>query len=130
MRAEAQVVAILQEHDGIIGIAELAGALDNGLEDRPDIGRRGCDHVEDVAAAGLISQRLREVARLGLHLVEQPHILDGDHGLVGEGLTSSICLSVKRLTSEREQDHADRLPSRSMGRQGGSANPPNLLCLR
>ena len=27
-----------------------------------------------------------EVARLRLHLVEQPRILDRDHGLVGEGL--------------------------------------------
>ena len=29
--------------------------------------------------------RLRELARARLHLVEQPHILDRDHRLVGEG---------------------------------------------
>ena len=27
----------------------------------------------------------REIARARLHLVEQPHVLDGDYGLVGEG---------------------------------------------
>ena len=84
MRADAQVVAILQDHDGIIGLAKLAGTLDDGLEHRPDIGRRGRDHAEDVGAAGLVGQRLREVAGLRLHLVEQPDVLDRDHRLIGE----------------------------------------------
>ena len=44
-----------------------------------------CDHLEDIGAAGLVGQRLREIARPGLHFVEQPRILDGDHGLVGKG---------------------------------------------
>src|SRR5579872_391916 len=39
MRADAQAVAILQEDDGIDRLAKLAGTLDNGLEDRSDIGR-------------------------------------------------------------------------------------------
>ena len=64
MCADAQAVAILQEHDGIDGIAELAGTLDNGLENRFDIGRRGGNHAEDVAAAGLVGQRLGKVAGL------------------------------------------------------------------
>ena len=37
------------------------------------------DHLQDVGRRGLPLQRL-------LRLVEQPHILDGDHCLVGEGL--------------------------------------------
>ena len=37
------------------------------------------DDLEDFGRRGLPLQRL-------LGLVEQPHILDGDHGLVGEGL--------------------------------------------
>ena len=86
MRAVAQAVALLEEHDGIEGIAKLAGSLNNGLEHRPHIGRRGCDHAEDVGAPGLISQRLGQVAGLGLHLFEQSRVLDRDDGLVGEGL--------------------------------------------
>src|SRR6266852_18277 len=50
MRASMKVVILLQAHYRIIGIAELAGTLDNGLENRPDIGRRGCDHPQDIAA--------------------------------------------------------------------------------
>ena len=66
MRAETQVITILKDYDGIISIAKLAGALDDRLENRRDVGRRGGDHAEDVAAPGLVSQRLREIARLRL----------------------------------------------------------------
>ena len=38
-----------------------------------------------LAAPGLVRQRLGQVAGLGLHLIEQPHILDRDRRLVGEG---------------------------------------------
>ena len=33
----------------------------------------------------LLLQRLGQFARARLHLVEQPHVLDRDHRLVGEG---------------------------------------------
>ena len=33
----------------------------------------------------LLLQRLGQFARAGLHLVEQPHVLDRDHRLVCEG---------------------------------------------
>ena len=58
----------------IVGLAKLAGALDDRLEHRFDVGRRGGDDLEDVAAAGLVGQGLGEIAGLGLHLLEQPHI--------------------------------------------------------
>src|SRR5271169_5069889 len=80
MRAQTQIVAVPQAYNGIVGLAKLAGTVDNGLENRPDIGWRGCDHAEDVAAAGLVGQRLREVAGLRLNLLEQADILDRDHG--------------------------------------------------
>src|SRR5262249_27502099 len=35
---------------------------------------------------GLLLQRLGKLARARLHLIEQPHVLDRDHRLVGEGL--------------------------------------------
>src|SRR5262252_9231496 len=49
--------------------------IENGL----DVGWRARDHTEDVGSCGLLLQRL-------FRLVEQPHVLDGDDGLVGEGL--------------------------------------------
>ena len=51
----------------------------DGLEHRLHVRRRTGDHLQDVGRRGLPLQRL-------LRLVEQPHVLDGDHGLVGEGL--------------------------------------------
>src|SRR6516164_3869633 len=39
-----------------------------------------------IARCGLLLERFLEIARPGLHLLEQLDILDGDHRLVGEGL--------------------------------------------
>src|SRR3954447_9787499 len=85
MGAETKVVAVSQKRERIIRLAKPAGTFDDGLKNRPDVGWRRCDHAEDVGAASLVSERLGEVARLGLHLVEQSHVLDRDYGLVGEG---------------------------------------------
>src|SRR6266576_4057586 len=54
MRVETKVVAFFQKHDSVIGFAKLAGAFDNGLKNRRDIGWRGSNHAEDVAAPGLV----------------------------------------------------------------------------
>ena len=51
--------------------------------------------LADFAKRPQFFDRLTELARTRLHLVEEPYILDGDHRLVGEGRSSSICLSVK-----------------------------------
>jgi len=41
-------------------------------------GGRACNHTQDLARRSLLLQRL-------LEFVEQPHVLDGDDRLVGEG---------------------------------------------
>ena len=46
---------------------------------------RAADHFEHIGRRRLLLKRFREIARLRLHLIEQPCILDGDHGLVGKG---------------------------------------------
>ena len=43
------------------------------------VGDRAADHLQDLGRGGLPLERF-------LGLVEQPRILDRDHGLVGEGL--------------------------------------------
>src|SRR6202165_2846383 len=83
---ENEVVAILQYHQPVVGFTKVTSAFNDGFEDRADIGRRGSDHAQDIAAPGLVSQGLRELTGLGLHLVEQPDIADGDHRLIGESL--------------------------------------------
>src|SRR6202022_1738047 len=58
MRAVTQVVAFSQMHNSVMCLAKLAGAVSNGLENRPNISRRGRNHFQDIAGPGLVSQRL------------------------------------------------------------------------
>ena len=41
---------------------------------------------EDLAGGGLLLERLGEIAIADLELLEEPDVLDGDDGLVREGL--------------------------------------------
>ena len=65
------------------------GVAENGVERRAQL----------VAHVGkelrLVLARDFKLAALVLDFVEQAHILDGDHRLIGERLKSSICFSVK-----------------------------------
>ena len=68
----------------------------------------GCTSDGEVA----ITFRMSAVAvcrsSASLRLVEQPRVLDGDHGLVGEGLQQTDCLVVKgSCFAARDADRAD-----------------------
>ena len=109
MSAYVQFVAMLQDKNGIISFAKIAGAFDDGSEHRLHIGRGGGDHVEDVGAAGLVSQRLFEIVRLGLHFFEQLHVLDRDHSLIGEDFQEINHLTVERAGfAPSDANRADR----------------------
>src|SRR6266478_101442 len=56
------------------------------IEDRLHIRCRTADDVQHIGGCNLVFKRFLQLARLRLHLLEQPHVLDGDDGLVGEGL--------------------------------------------
>ena len=60
-------------------IAQPCGGFGNHVEHRLDIRRRAGDNAQDFTRGRLLLQRF-------LEFLEQPHVLDGDHGLVGEGL--------------------------------------------
>ena len=55
--------------------------------------------LQHLRGRGLLLQRLAQIARARLHLVEQPHVLDRDHRLVGEGRDQLDLLSVNGRTS-------------------------------
>ena len=67
------------------GLAQPRGTFDNRVEHRLGIRRRPADDVENFAGRSLMFERFGNFALLRLHLIEQPHILDRDHRLVGEG---------------------------------------------
>src|SRR5258705_13288686 len=59
--------------------------LQHLLENRLQFAGRGTDDLEDFRGCRLLLKRFRQVTRARLDFIEQPHILDGDHRLVGEG---------------------------------------------
>ena len=67
-----------------LGAGKLRRLGDDGVEHGLQIERR-VDRLGDLAERAQLLDRLRELARARLHLVEQPHVLDRDHRLVGEG---------------------------------------------
>jgi len=103
-----KLLSVLQDHDGVVGLAEFAGTFDDRLQHRTDISRRRGDDVEDVGAAGLVGESFRQLARLGLYLVEQANILDGNYSLVGKSGDQGYLLFGKKLDAlAREYNDAD-----------------------
>src|SRR5215831_666036 len=54
-------------------------------EYRLKLAGRTADDLQDFGSCGLLLQRLAQLACSRLHLIEQAHVLDRDHRLVGEG---------------------------------------------
>src|SRR6516164_5231399 len=67
---EYEMIVLPQRNNGVVRFAKLARTFHNSVEHRSNIGRRRCDHLEDITASSLINQRLLKIARLGLHLIE------------------------------------------------------------
>src|SRR5262245_53422245 len=75
--------------------AQACGCFYDAIEHRLEIELRAANYVEHVARCRLVLERLRELVRARLHLLEQPCILDSDHGLVGKDLQESDLLFVE-----------------------------------
>ena len=58
--------------------------LDDGVEDRLHLGRRAADDAEHLGCRRLMLQGFAQFRVALLDFFEQPHVLDRDHGLVGE----------------------------------------------
>ena len=79
MGGDHEFIALAQRDERVDGAAEAPRRRGHGVEHRLHVGRRLRDDLQDLGAGRLLLQRF---AQLG----EQPHVLDGDHGLRGEGL--------------------------------------------
>ncbi len=70
---------------------------------------RTADDLEHVGGGGLLLQRLAQIFGPRLNLVEQPHVLDRDHGLVGKGLQQLDVMGGEGAgLLPRDHDQADR----------------------
>ena len=74
------------EHRCLVGAAKARHRLHQRVENRLEIDGRTADDLEHVGGRGLLLKRLAQIVGARLNLIEQPHVLDGDDGLVGEGL--------------------------------------------
>ena len=72
-------IAINAVHNGIGCATNTSSVLSNYIQHRLDIRRRAGDDAQNLARRCLLLQRFFE-------FVEQPHVLNGDHCLVSEGL--------------------------------------------
>src|SRR5262249_10794010 len=86
MSPRNQSVPLPESKHHVINAANPCGALNNGVEDRLHIGGRTADDAQHLGCCRLMLQGLAQFCVALLDLFEQPHVLDGNHGLVGEGL--------------------------------------------
>src|SRR5262245_30749914 len=87
-------------------------ALDDGIEDWLHICGRPADDVKHLGCCRLMLQSLTEFCVALLDFLEQPHILDGDHGLVGEGFEKGDLFFSKRsnfLATDRDDSYRNTL---------------------
>ena len=85
------------------------GALDDRIEDRLNVRGRAADDAEHLGRCRLMLQGLAQFRVALLQFLEQPHVLDRDHGLVGKRF-EQVDLLVGEWTDfgSADIDHPDR----------------------
>src|SRR5262249_33595422 len=76
--------AIVAENHAVLGTANADGILQQRPEDTLEVERRSADGLEHLGPGSLLPQRFAQLLCARLHVVEQPHILNCDHRLVGK----------------------------------------------
>ena len=89
-------VSLAESQQHVINPTNPSGALDDGVEDRLHVRRRAADDAEHLGRCRLMLQGLAQFCVALLQFFEQPHVLDRDHRLIGEGFEESDLLVSKR----------------------------------
>ena len=109
-RGDAKAAVLAQPQSSILRRANLYGVQQHGLEHGLQLARRAGNDPQHLRRRRLLLQRFGQLARALLLGLEQPHVLDGDHGLVGEGLDEGDLLVRERLDLEAiDHDHAQQV---------------------
>src|SRR5262249_44193298 len=83
---ESDHLSVKPVHSGESCLAQSSRAPNDSLKDRLQISWGAGNHTENFPCRRLLLQRLSQIAVAFLQFLEQPHVFDGDYGLVGEGL--------------------------------------------
>ena len=78
-------VPLAESQHHVINPTNPRRALDDGVEHRLHVRRRAADDAEHLGRCRLMLQGLAQFRVALLEFLEQPHVLDGDHRLIGEG---------------------------------------------
>jgi hypothetical protein len=95
--------------------------LNQGIEHGLKLEFGAADDLEHLSGRRLLFERFTELAAARLHLVEQAHVLDGDHRLVGEHLKEfDLPIREERDLGSGDGDRPERDPvAQQRDRQGG-----------
>src|SRR4030095_13134666 len=85
MSPHDRIVPFAESQRHIINPANPRSALDDGVEDRLHIRGRTADDSEHLGRCRLMLQGLPQFCVTLAEFPEQPHVLDGDHSLIGKG---------------------------------------------
>src|SRR6516225_2412928 len=96
LRGGSEGVSLTKIQGAELDLADANRVRQHSLENRLQLAGRGTDDLQHFGRCRLLLEGFLEIARPGLHLVEQARVLDGDHGLVGEGLGQRDLLFGKR----------------------------------
>ena len=104
-RGRTSVGFVEVEDDAAVGGCQLHRALDDGRS-APSSGRASRHDLADLARAPSGRRPSGRVPSCGPALLEQPRVLDGDHGLIGEGL-DELDLAIGKRVRRRTDNTND-----------------------
>src|SRR4029434_7922679 len=85
MRPHNHSVSLAESERHIIDSTNSGGALDDGVKHRLHVRGRAADDAEYLSRRRLVLQGFAQFCVALLDFLEQPHILDVDDSLIGEG---------------------------------------------
>ena len=120
-------VPLMESQHHVINPTNPRGALDDGVEHRLHVRRRAADDAEHLGRCRLMLQGLAQFCVALLQFLEQPHVLDRDDRLIGEGFEQSDLLVGERTNfGSANCNHPDR---NAFAQQRRGQNGPNTRLL-
>src|SRR5262245_29944994 len=109
MSARNHYVSVAEAQHHVINSTNPGGALNDGVEYGLHVSRRTADDAEHFGRRRLMLQSFPQFCVALLDLLEQPDILDGDHGLIGKSFKESNLFFRERTDfSPSDIDTSDR----------------------